>query len=83
MAYRMAGKKMEGNEQQRRRKAQDAKRTGRLPSEQGATLGASKQPHHLPSDEEHDEKLQTIREGKQPDPGQHVSTPRPRPSSRR
>lgn len=73
---------MEGNEQQRRRKARDAKRAGRLPSEQGSTQGASKQPHHLPSDTEHGEKLQTIREGKQPDPGPHVSRPQPRPGSR-
>ena len=39
----MAGKKMEGDEQQRRNKAREARRQGRAPSAQGATLGASKQ----------------------------------------
>lgn len=78
----MAGKKMEGNEQQRRRKARDARAAGQRPSEQGATQGASKQRKHLPREEPHAEKLQSIREGKQPDPGQHVTTPRPRPGSR-
>jgi hypothetical protein len=82
MHRRMAGKKMEGNEDQRRRKAREAKRAGKLPSEEGATLGASKQPKHLPDDEDHVEKLQSIRQGKQPVLGHDVTTPQPRPRSR-
>jgi hypothetical protein len=78
----MAGKKMEGNEEQRRRKAREAKRTGKLPSEYGATLGASKQRKHLPEHGDHVEKLAAIHEGKQPVAGQHVHHPRPRPRGR-
>jgi hypothetical protein len=78
----MSGKKMEGNEEQRRQKAREAKRAGQLPSEQGATQGASKQRTHLPQDEDHGEKLQSIRRGKQPVIGHNVSTPQPRPRSR-
>jgi hypothetical protein len=77
----MTRKKMEGNEEQRRQKAREARRHGRTPSEQGATQGASKQRRHLPADAEHGAKLRGIRQGKQPDPGQHVSTPEPRPGS--
>jgi hypothetical protein len=82
MDARMAGKKMEGNEEQRRQKAREAKRAGQLPSEQSATQGASKQRKHLPHDEDHVEKLQSIRQGKQPVLGHDVSTPKPRPRSR-
>jgi uncharacterized membrane protein len=78
----MAGKKMEGNEEQRRQKARQAKRAGQLPSERGATQGASKERKHLPHDEDHVQKLQSIRQGKQPVIGHDVSTPRPRPRSR-
>jgi hypothetical protein len=77
----MAGKKMEGNEEQRRKKAREARRHGQLPSEEGATLGASKQRKHVPQDEEHTEKLRAIREGKQPDL-HHAAEPAPRPRSR-
>ena len=84
MALReMAGKKMEGDEQQRRNKAREAKRQGRAPSAQGATQGASKQRRHLPADADHGDKLRSIREGKQPHAGQHVSDPQPRPGSDR
>jgi hypothetical protein len=77
----MAGKKMEGNEEQRRQKAREAKRQGQRPSEAGATFGASKQRKHVPQDEEHTEKLRTIREGKQP-ALHHAAEPAPRPRSR-
>ena len=82
MDMRVTGKKMEGNEEQRRQKAREAKRAGQLPSEQGATQGASKQRKHLPHDEDHVAKLQSIRQGKQPVIGHDVSTPQPRPRSR-
>jgi hypothetical protein len=78
----MAGKKMEGNEEQRRQKARDARRQGDAPSAHGETQGASKQRRHLPADEDHVTKLRSIHEGKQPDPGQHVSRPEPRPGHR-
>jgi hypothetical protein len=79
---RMSGKKMEGNEEQRRQKARQAKRAGRSASEHAATQGASKQRKHLRQDEDHVEKLESIRQGKQPVLGHHASTPQPRPRSR-
>ena len=39
----MVSRKMEGSEQQKRQKARDARERGKLPSEEGATTGASKQ----------------------------------------
>lgn len=78
----MSGKKVEGNEDQRRQKAREAKRAGRLPSDRGATQGASRQRKHLRQDEDHVEKLQSVRQGKQPVLGHDVSTPQPRPRSR-
>jgi hypothetical protein len=74
---------MEGNEEQRRKKAREARRRGRVASGEQATQGASRQRHHLPEDADHVEKLPMIRAGKQPDPGIHVSIPPPRPRSRR
>jgi hypothetical protein len=79
----MSGKKMEGNEEQRRQKAREAKAAGHLASEHAATQGASKQRKHLPQDEDHVKKLESIRQGKQPILGHDVSTPQPRPRSRR
>lgn len=73
---------MEGNEEQRRRKASRARRRGRSPSAQGATTGASKQRRHLPRDDSHATKVRSIRQGKQPDLGSHARNPEPRPGSR-
>jgi hypothetical protein len=78
----MSGKKMEGNEEQRRQKARQAKRAGHSASEHRATQGASKQRRHLREDEDHVEKLESIRQGKQPVLGHDVSKPQPRPRSR-
>ena len=52
----MSGKKMEGNEQQRRRAAREARKRGNDPSAEGTTMGASKQRRHLPQDEDHQER---------------------------
>lgn len=60
----MGGKQMEGDNRQRRKRARAARRRGRLPSDEAVTTGASKQRHHLRDDEEHVEKIRTIREGK-------------------
>lgn len=43
----MAGKKMEGNEEQRRAAARDAAAAGEAPSARNETLGASKQRTHM------------------------------------
>ena len=71
---------MEGNEEQRRQKAREAKRHGRSPSGEGGTMGASKQRRHLAADEDHDEKLRNIHRSKQSH-GTHLSPPEPRPGA--
>ncbi|MCX2969696.1 hypothetical protein WDH52_10905 [Streptomyces sp. TRM70308] len=66
----MVRKKVEGDEDQRRRAAQDAQRAGERPSERGATTGASKQRTHVPSRNAltHEEKTAPLHRGKQGDP---------------
>lgn len=76
----MGGKQMEGDNRQRRGKAREARRRGHLASEEAVTTGASKQRHHLPDDEDHVEKIETIREGKQD--VIRENTPEVRPRSR-
>lgn len=75
----MSGKKMEGDETQRRSKGRDARRSGHAPSEENVTSGASKQRLHL-GDEDHPTKLEAIRRGKQHTVREGV--PEPRPGSR-
>ena len=53
---------MGGDEQMRRRKAPAAKQRSEAPSEAAATSGASKQ-RHLPRQQEHADKIETIRGG--------------------
>jgi hypothetical protein len=57
----MAGhtRKMEGDENERRRAASKARSQGKAPSEVGATLGASKQLRQAKKDASHQEKLET------------------------
>ena len=47
------GKKKEGNEQQKRQAAREARRAGHSASEVGRTSGASKQRHHLRVHDDH------------------------------
>lgn len=79
----MSGKKMEGNEQERRKRARVARQQGRSPSQQAGTTGASKQQHHLAVHDDHIEKVDTIRAGKAQAPADDVSRPQARPRSRR
>lgn len=60
----MGGKQMEGSPEQRRQKAKEARREGKKPSEEGATLGASKQHKDAKGDQSHEERLAQKREGK-------------------
>src|SRR5215211_3070903 len=62
----MSGRQMEGNEEQRRKAARMARDRGREPSAEGKTQGASKQREHVRNKQDHREKIETIREGKQP-----------------
>ena len=65
----MVRKKVEGNEQQKRAAARDARRAGQAPSAQEVTTGASKQRTHLPRSLDHEQKAATLHEGKQQWPG--------------
>ncbi|HEX7050389.1 MAG TPA: hypothetical protein VF188_09330 [Longimicrobiales bacterium] len=77
----MSGRQMEGDNRQLRRKARRARERGRLPSEEAATTGASKQRRHMRGDEDHEEKIESIRRGKQD--VIRENTPEARPRSRR
>lgn len=61
----MTGKKTEGNEEQRRAAAREARAQGTSPSARKETTGASKQREHLPRQEDHDEKIAAVHRGKQ------------------
>lgn len=76
----MAGKQMEGDNAQRRKKAREAREEGRSPSAEGVTTGASQQRRHVAQDATHEEKVDAIRQGKQ----EHIreNTPEVRPRSR-
>jgi hypothetical protein len=76
----MAGQQrnMEGDNEQRRRAARDARSKGRRPSEEGATLGASKQRKEVRASASHQERLGTKGEGKR---GAGTSG-KPRPGNR-
>ena len=76
----MGGKKMEGNEEQKRQAARDAREEGKRPSEVGATTGASQQRTEAKKNMSHQERLDLKREGK---PDQLAeNTPTARPGSR-
>jgi hypothetical protein len=78
----MAGQQrnMEGDNDQRRKAARDARRHGKTPSEVSATLGASKQRKHSrnASSSSHQQRLEARGEGKR-GPG---TSGKPRPGSR-
>ncbi len=61
----MSGKQMEGNEEQRRQAAKQARDEGKKPSEVGATTGASKQRTEADDSMTHQQKIDLKREGKQ------------------
>jgi hypothetical protein len=76
----MAGQQrnMEGDNEQRRRAARDARSKGRRASEERATLGASKQRKEVRASASHQERIDTKREGKR---GAGTSG-KPRPGNR-
>jgi hypothetical protein len=73
----MAGKQMEGDNRERRKKAKEARDEGRLPSEDAATGGSSKQREHVGGDVDHREKIETLRKGKQDVIQQNTPEPKP------
>lgn len=76
----MAGQQrnMEGDNEQRRKAAREAREQGKRPSEVGATLGASKQRKEVPKSASHEERLEARGEGKR-GPG---TSGKPRPGNR-
>ena len=76
----MSGKQMEGNEEQKRQAARDAREEGKSASEVGATTGGSQQRTEAKGNMSHQERLDLKREGK---PDQlNEETPTARPGSR-
>ena len=71
----------EGNNEQRRAKARDARQAGKKPSESSATLGASKQRKEAKSGASHQEKMDQKREGKEAGTAKGTSG-KPRPGNR-
>ena len=57
-------KHVEGDANQRRAAAREARAAGKLPSEVGATQGASKQQKKAPKNASHQEKMELKHEGK-------------------
>jgi hypothetical protein len=76
----MGGKQMEGDEQERRKLAKEAKEEGKRPSEVGATQGANQQRTEAKPSQSHQQKVDLQREGKQEDLTEN--TPEARPGSR-
>lgn len=77
----MGGKKMEGNEQQKRQAAREAREEGKSASEVGATTGGSQQRTEASGNMSHQERLDLKREGK-PDELTEEKTPTARPGAR-
>jgi hypothetical protein len=73
----MANKEMEGDNQQRRAAAREAKKAGKLPSEEGATLGGSKQRVAAPENMSHQQRIGLMRRAKQLVTRQNRPTARP------
>lgn len=76
----MGGKQMQGDNEQRRKAAKDARDSDQSASEVGATTGAAKQRTEADDNASHQEKLDLKREGKQDVIVQN--TPEARPGSR-
>jgi len=72
----MVNKKTEGDEHQRRARAQQAREAGSTPSAELVTTGASKQSHRTDQKSPHQERLTVTRRGKQQGLG-------PQPAGRR
>lgn len=70
-------RQVEGNNEQRRAAAREAKEQGKSPSEMGATTGASKQLHSVGKDASHQERLEAKNRGKAQNTRQGKDKPRP------
>jgi hypothetical protein len=61
----MANKEMEGDNRQRRAAARQARKAGKQPSEEGATLGGSKQRVAAGENMSHQQRIDLMRRAKQ------------------
>jgi hypothetical protein len=68
------GKQMEGDNEQRRKAAREAREAGQKPSEYGMTTGGSKQRSHS-TDDDHVRKLQETQKGEAKQAGHDVPKP--------
>lgn len=73
----MAGKQMEGDNRERRKKAKEARDEGKDPSAEHVTTGGSKQREHIGNEGGHAEKVDNIREGKHKVIRENTPEPRP------
>jgi len=74
-------KQMEGDNRARRAKAREARERGHEASEEGVTLGGSKQRREVSDDADHTERLETIHRGKNIHDGEKPAVrPRSRPN---
>lgn len=71
-------KEMEGGNRERRQRAKEAREAGRAPSEEGVTLGASKQRSEASGADTHEERIEHIRRGKQSSRTDNEPEARPR-----
>lgn len=78
----MAGKQMEGNEEQRRQAAREARREGKRASETGSSTGASQQRRKAGPGDTHQERMDLKRRGKQDILAGEGRGPAARPGSR-
>lgn len=80
----MAGQQrsMEGSEEQKQAAAREAREQGKLPSEVGATTGASKQRKEATGNETHQEKMDLKHEGKRGGSKASARDERARPGNR-
>jgi hypothetical protein len=67
----MGGRKTEGNEEQKRARAREARARGKAPSEVDGTTGAPQQRRHLGGKAEHDEKLEARHRNQAGAPSRH------------
>lgn len=73
------GKQMEGGNEQRRKRAREAREAGSSASKEGVTLGASKQDHSLGRHDDHEEKMEAPGRGKaQPERAENPMRPKSR-----
>jgi hypothetical protein len=71
------GPESEGDNKQRRDNGRAARDEGRLPSEDAATMGASKQRKKVDSEASHEERLTTKNKGKQDSLTRDKNEPKP------